>query len=406
MPITDKIVMIVEDHAFQRHTVARMLKSLDAAAIVEAANGKEALALLSDPATPQPDIAVCDLDMPEMDGMEFIRHLSKVRPGISVLITSALDRELLGAVENMSRAYGIRMLGVIKKPVSLQGLREMLNRSAQSPARHTGTAAAVLQFDCDAILAGIRNREFEAYFQPKVDFHTGQVVGAEALARWRHPQHGIVGPNVFIPPLEKNGRIDELTFLMIEQAASACQHWIELGLNLNVSVNLSTVSLADTSLAEQILHTVRATGLDPRYMILEITESAAMTDIAPMLENLTRLRMRGFGLSIDDYGTGFSSMQQLARLPFTELKIDRGFVSEFVTNPAARKIVQSSVNLAHELAIKSVAEGVETQGDWDALQALGCDIAQGFFIARPMEQAAFMDFSRSRQRALSSVSSP
>jgi len=393
MPVSHKVFILVEDHAFQRQMVARMLRSLGVAAIVEAANGREALARLGDPTAPQPDIAIVDLDMPEMDGMEFIRHLGEVRPGIAVLITSALDRELLGSVENMARAYGIRMLGVIKKPVHLEALRVSLEKDV--PARSPVRAAAHDEvFDSAAILAGIRNREFEAWFQPKVEFRSGAVVGAEALARWRHPQQGIVGPNVFIPVLEKSGRMDELTLAMIEQAASACARWGDSGLDLTVAVNLSAVSLADTALAERVLQTVRATGLDPRHMILEITETAAMTDLGPMLENLTRLRMRGFGLSIDDFGTGFSSMQQLARLPFTELKIDRGFVGEFMTNAAARKIVQSSVNLARDLAIRSVAEGVETQEEWDALKALGCDLAQGYFIARPMPQGALADFAR------------
>jgi EAL domain-containing protein (putative c-di-GMP-specific phosphodiesterase class I) len=127
-------------------------------------------------------------------------------------------------------------------------------------------------------------------------------------------------------------------------------------------------------------------------MILEITETAAMTDIAPVLENLTRLRMRGFGLSIDDYGTGFSSMQQLTRVPFSELKIDQSFVTGCANIPSSMVIIESSLSVAKGLSIKSVAEGVETQNDWDALKSMGCDIAQGYFIAKPMEEVVFLEF--------------
>jgi EAL domain-containing protein (putative c-di-GMP-specific phosphodiesterase class I) len=159
-----------------------------------------------------------------------------------------------------------------------------------------------------------------------------------------------------------------------------------------VSVNLSLASLADTTLADQITQIVKNTGLAPHDMTLEVTETTAMTDVAPALENLTRLRMHGFGLSIDDYGTGFSSMQQLTRVPFTELKIDQSFVRGFAANVRLRPIVESSVEMARRLNIKSVAEGAETQEDWDALKAIGCDLVQGYFVSRPLEEKAFVQF--------------
>jgi EAL domain-containing protein (putative c-di-GMP-specific phosphodiesterase class I) len=168
--------------------------------------------------------------------------------------------------------------------------------------------------------------------------------------------------------------------------------WRERSLELTVSVNLSLASLTDTMLADRITQVVRTARLDPRHMMLEITESAAMTEVAYALENLARLRMRGFGLSIDDYGTGYSSMQQLTRIPFTELKIDQGFVTGCVANKATRAIIESSVGMARNMGIKSVAEGVESQADWDALKATGCDVVQGYFIAKPMDGSSFLDF--------------
>jgi EAL domain-containing protein (putative c-di-GMP-specific phosphodiesterase class I) len=159
-----------------------------------------------------------------------------------------------------------------------------------------------------------------------------------------------------------------------------------------VSVNLSLASLADTTLADQITLIVKSTGLSLHDMTLEVTETVAMTDVAPALENLTRLRMHGFGLSIDDYGTGFSSMQQLTRVPFTELKIDQSFIRGFAANSRLRPVVESSVEMARRLNIKSVAEGAETQEDWDALKAIGCDLVQGYFIGRPMDEDAFIKF--------------
>jgi EAL domain-containing protein (putative c-di-GMP-specific phosphodiesterase class I) len=161
---------------------------------------------------------------------------------------------------------------------------------------------------------------------------------------------------------------------------------------LTVSVNLSLVSLTDTTLADRITNAVHSAGLEPRYMVLEITETTAMTEVAPALENLARSRMRGFGLSVDDYGTGFSSLRQLTRVPFTELKIDQSFVTGCAENPSSRAIVESSVDMAHRLEIKGVAEGVETQAEWDVLKRVGCDMAQGYLMAKPMDEQSFLGF--------------
>lgn len=386
----DLTLLIVEDHDFQRRTVARMLRSLGAREVLEAGDGRQALALVR--GAVQVDIVVCDLDMPEMDGMEFIRHLGQSELTVSVIISSAQDRALLDSVEKMARAYDVRLLGVIEKPITLDQLGNLIARHKPPKPQPKQPPAGTPGFSLEQILRGLQRNEFEPFFQPKVNFATGRIVGAEALARWRHPEHGLVAPYAFIAPLEQSNNINELTFLMLERAAQACRRWREDDLEWTVSVNLSLVSLADTTLADRITAIVRSAGLDPRHMVLEITETAAMSDIAPALENLTRLRMHGFGLSIDDYGTGYASMQQLARIPFTELKIDQGFVRGFAASNATRAIVESSVEMARRLGIKSVAEGVETQADWEAMKAAGCDVAQGYFIARPLDESSFLEF--------------
>ena len=251
-----------------------------------------------------------------------------------------------------------------------------------------------------AISAG----EIEPFFQPKVDMKSGRLVGAEALARWRHPVHGVVGPCLFIPALEQSGNIDELTFHILKRAGEAIRALHEQGHLLTVSVNLSLASLDDTSLADKITRIARDAGVDPQFIVLEITESAAMTDVACALENLARLCMNGFVLSIDDFGTGSSSLQQLTRIAFGELKIDQSFVTDFADNKPLRIVVESSVDMARKLKVKSVAEGVETQQDWDALKAIGCDTAQGYYIAKPMDESSFRDFVNSFQKMFAHLS--
>jgi EAL domain-containing protein (putative c-di-GMP-specific phosphodiesterase class I)/DNA-binding NarL/FixJ family response regulator len=392
-------VLVVEDHDFQRKVLVRQLRALGATEVLEAGDGEQALALLSEHKAPV-HLILCDLDMPRMDGMEFMRHLGESRSTASLVITSASDVALLNSVQMMCHAYGIRPLGVLEKPVDGERLRALMlqarNPVAGKAPRPTATKRSA--FTLEQILEGLRQGQFEPFYQPKVALAGGQIVGAEALARWRHPEQGVIAPFAFIDLLEQSATIDELTFQMLEQSARACRRWNDAGLALNVSVNLSLVSLADTRLAERIAAVVRGTGLSPRTMTLEITETAAMTDVGPALENLARLRMRGFGLSIDDFGTGFASMQQIGRVAFSELKIDRGFVAAMGEKREARAIVESSIDMAQRLGIKSVAEGIETQAEWDCLSAAGCDLAQGYLISPPVDEAQFIDLCRRRGR--------
>lgn len=384
--------LVVEDDDFQRRMVVNMLRSLGATSICDAGDGKQALEMIRG-ANPKPvDVALCDLSMPEMDGLEFLRHLGQEQQNISIVIISALDNKLLASAGNMAKMYGVKLLGVIEKPITLGQLHALLSKYERSETKRSQPVATT-SFTLEEILQGIRANQFEPFFQPKVDLKTGRLVGAEALARWIHPEHGVIGPYAFIPQLEQSGNIDDLTFLMLEKSAAACHLLHEGAGALSISVNLSLTSLTDTTLANRITQTVCDAGVDPHHIVLEVTESAAMTDVAPALENLARLCMRGFRLSIDDYGTGYSSMQQLTRIAFSELKIDQSFVKGFADNEALRIVVESSIDMARKLRIKSVAEGVETQQDWDTLLTMGCDMAQGYFIAKPMSLASFVDFS-------------
>lgn len=395
MPIAENLrFLVVEDHPFQRSTLLRMLRKMGARDPLQASDGAHALEVLT--ADGGIEVVICDLKMPGMDGLEFIRHVGATRPGLSLIIVSAVGRSLLNSVDKMTRAYGVRLLGVIEKPVTPVALEALLANQQAPPA---GRGASGPEYSLEEILEGIRERQFEPFFQPKIDFATDAIVGAEALARWRTPQHGIVAPYAFIPQLEKHRRIYDLTFLMLERSAAACLAWRASGLDLSVSVNLSLVSLTDTSLAERVTRVVCATGLEPKHVILEVTETAAMTEVAPALENLARLRMNGFGLAVDDYGTGFSSLSQLTRVPFTELKIDQSFVRDCISDQTRLAIVDSSVALARRLGMESVAEGVETREDWDALKHAGCRLAQGYFIAKPLENADFEVFCRARASA-------
>jgi EAL domain-containing protein (putative c-di-GMP-specific phosphodiesterase class I)/FixJ family two-component response regulator len=391
MPAASKMVaLVVEDDGFQRRTVARMLRSLGVSEVREARDGKEGLASMLGPA--YVDLVVCDLDMPEMDGMEFLRHLGRAHSPASVVISSAKDRSLAVSVEKMALAYGVRLLGLMEKPVTLAGLEDLIARRDATEPQLRRLSVEDSSYSRREILHGVRNGQFVPFYQPKVALASGRVLGMEALARWHHPDHGLVAPGAFISVLELSGDIDELTLMILKDAAGACFRMQERGLPLTVSVNLSLASLTDTSMADRITEVVHTMGLDTGYVIFEITETAAMTQIAPALENLARLRMRGFGLSVDDFGTGYATLEQLMRVPFSELKIDQTFVTGSAANAASGIIVESSVGMARKLGITSVAEGVESLADWNLVKAARCDVAQGYFVARPMDEGLFADY--------------
>ena len=379
--------LVVEDHGFQRWALGNMLQGLGARHVFSAPDGQAALDFVRAADEPM-DIVVSDLDMPGMDGMEFIRHLCRESREASLIIVSSLERSLIASVEGMARAYGANLIGAVEKPATARKLEAIIRRHAARVA--TAVSAAAPAFELQEILDGIARNEFEPFFQPKVEMKTGIVRGAEALARWRHPDHGILHPKSFIAALEEEDRVEDLTVAMIAAAARACRRWKEAGIEASVSVNLSVRSLNDLTLADRMTAIVEAQRASPADVVFEITESAAPDELGPALENLSRLRMKGFGLSIDDYGTGYSSMQRLARVPFTELKIDRSFVKGAPLNAANRVVLESSLETAQRLRIVAVAEGVETQHEWQLLLDLECPLAQGHFVAVPMDGHDFL----------------
>ena len=291
----------------------------------------------------------------------------------------------------MAQAYGVRVIGTIEKPATRAKFYSVLGqfrkpgrrrrpRPPTSRSRRPRTTSS----------AGISAGQIEPFFQGVVELSSGDVVGAEALARWRHPSRGIVGPEMFLPPLARAGYLDELSWIMLSLAAMEAGLWRRADLKVTVSVNVSATSLADPGYADAVTQIVTGHGLEPSEMILELTETEAILNIASALENLTRLRIKGFGLAIDDYGVGYSSMQALSRMPFTEIKIDRSFVAAAASDPKYRLMVEHTIAVAHQLGLKTVAEGVETRTECHLLASLGCDRVQGYMIGKPLEGSEFL----------------
>lgn len=387
-------ILVVEADDTLRRTIKSELQAAGAAHVAEVPNGAKALGMLLNHNAHPIDILVFDLNMPGMDGMELIRHLSEERVGVSVIIFGLEDDTLFSAVDKMAEAYGVKLLGMLQRPVTSAQLEEFFLKHRAKNSKAFVPSAAKPKFTLRDIQRGIEDKQFRPFFQAKVDINTGVITGAEALARWVHPTHGVVTPDDFIEVLESNENINGLTFLILKESAKICKilHDAGSGSAPKISVNLSLTSLNAPSIADDITKVVKAEGLDPKYIVLEITESATMSNVATSLETLARLRMRGFGLSIDDYGTGSSNIQQMTRIPFSELKIDKSFVNNCTHNKDMHAVVKTSIELAHKLKINCVAEGVEVEKDWHTLKGMGCDTAQGFLISKPMDIDSFLEF--------------
>jgi EAL domain-containing protein (putative c-di-GMP-specific phosphodiesterase class I)/FixJ family two-component response regulator len=378
-------LLVVDDNIVQRIQVVALCRELGIDMIYEAGSGAEALELLSLLVLP-PDVAIVDLEMPGMDGIELIERLHERRLAIPLIVVSGREAVLIDTVETMARNLGIPVVAGIRKPLRSETLAAALDgwdRERAAPAAAAGREP-LPPIDTRELAEAIRSGAIVAHYQPKVDMARGLVCGVEALARWTHPLHGPIGPDRFIAYAEQEGLIHELTMAVLRQAFADAARWHANDLALSLAVNLSPRLLEDPSLVRELSQLLDDHGLDARHVVLEITENSVVDCMGVALGVLARLRLKGFRLSIDDYGTGFSSMQQLARIPFTELKVDRAFVHGAAQRTNLRVILQSALDMSRQLGLVTVAEGIETLPDWQLVRDSGCGVGQGFLVARAM----------------------
>jgi diguanylate cyclase (GGDEF)-like protein len=315
----------------------------------------------------------------------------------------AIVARLRGSFDYSGVSFQLEMrVGVVVFPTDGIHAAELLQRAdlALYRAKEGGDAVGMYLTGDDnshrqrlSILGELRQaiaaNELELHYQPKVDASSGQVVGCEALVRWRHPQRGYIPPSDFIPHAERTGAIRLLTVWVAKTALKELRRWLDAGFNIDVSINVSPVDLADPGFADNIANVLAQTGADASRVVLEVTESGAMKDLPATLRMMEQLRVLGIRFSIDDFGTGYSSLAHLKRLPVDEVKIDRSFVKELEMHRDDDVIVRSTINLGHALNLKVVAEGVEVASSWKALGRLGCDLIQGYYVSKPLPAREF-----------------
>ncbi|MBN8279429.1 MAG: EAL domain-containing response regulator [Gammaproteobacteria bacterium] len=324
----------------------------------------------------QPAVVVLDLNMPNSDGITLMRQLRELKSEAYVLAVSGCDTRTLQTVSELGRGYGLKILGTVQKPATVAAVEQLLRSTNLAPAN---IGPKDLQ---DALNEG----HVKVHYQPKLHRRDGEwrIGSVEALARWHHPQLGPIPPLQFVKLAEESGLIGRLTDTVMNQSLQQVRLWGNAGIDMPVAVNLSPLLVADLALPDRIRGLLQKYRVESTHFAMEVTESAAITDSRDAMDVLTRLRVLGIGLAIDDFGTGSSSLLQLFRMPFNELKIDQCFVMRIPENDEARRIVKATVDLAHAIGISACAEGVESQAVLDYLRAMGCDMAQGYHISAPV----------------------
>ncbi|MDP9506398.1 EAL domain-containing response regulator [Pseudomonas protegens] len=383
-------VLVLEDEPLQRLVTVTALKKVMPGQVHEAASGSEALALLEH--CERMDIAICDLKMPGMDGLAFLRHASQSGKLHSVILCSQIEPILRQTTVSMIRRLGLNFLGDLGKPFNLERLTTLLTRYQNQ--RH-GLVTALKKSELPTladVIRGLDNGEFEPYYQPKVALDNASLQGAEALARWNHPQLGVLPPSHFLHIMEHHSLLDRLFWQLFDQGLALRRKLAQKGIPLSFSFNLHPSQLASQTLTESIATLLVLFQVPSSSITFEITETSLISAPASSLENLVRLRVMGCGLAMDDFGAGYSSLDRLCELPFSQIKLDGTFVRKMGHHPRSSAIISYTVALARSLGMSLIIEGVETREQQERLLELGCDIAQGFVFARPMPESHFVAY--------------
>jgi EAL domain-containing protein (putative c-di-GMP-specific phosphodiesterase class I)/CheY-like chemotaxis protein len=372
-------ILVIDDEPDVGAFIASASQSLgfDCTATVDAATFLKEL-------TPETSLIFLDLMMPQTDGVEMLRLLAQQECKVPIALMSGVGSRILETAEQLAQTLGLSIIGHLNKPFRLKELQSMLKRSAAPMASFANIRKAANDIQDAEVRGAVEQDELVLHYQPQIEIATGNVIGVEALVRWMHPTRGLIFPDVFISRAEGLGLIDQLGWIVYDRGMrDVGQFADDHGTTLMLSLNVSAHSLRDLSFPDRFLSLIEKHGLSAGNVTIEITESGLMEELSRTLDVLTRLRMKKVSLSIDDFGIGYAMMQQLRNVPATELKIDKSFVQNLHRNERDRVIAQKTIEIGHELGMKVVGEGVETQEQMEFLRVNHCDALQGYLFSRP-----------------------
>lgn len=379
-----KRILVVDDSATMRDMLSQYLQAGDYL-VACATSGVQALDILK---TERFDVIVTDLEMPELDGFALIRAISELDWDPAVILFTQHDHRALHSARELALAYSVNLLGTLSKPIDKEQLLLTLNdvaKTRSSARKGTETVLAETEF-----MRGLMTDGLAPVFQPKINLETGEVEGAEVFARWRAPGGGLLGAGAIVRVAREKGYMDVLTYRMLELALEQQGKWAKEGQDIQLSINVSSENLRKEDFADVVSGLADQFGVNPKKVRLELTESEFQVDERIPLEVLSRLHMRGFGLTLDDFGTGFASLIRLHTIPFDELVIDREFLSRAASDKTSHIVLESAIDLSHKLDLRCSCEGIEDVSQLDMVKSLKADIGQGYHIAKPMAPDEFL----------------
>ncbi len=334
----------------------------------------------------QPTLVILDLQMADMDGVEALRHLAATGARADVMLLSGMDVKVLATARQFGLSLGLRMLDALQKPVRMRELEACLLKLSGENAPLTG----------DDFRRAMAEYELVLHYQPllhRVD--TGWMIGTvEALVRWRHPTRGLLYPAQFLPLVERENLMTEMTDFVLNESLRQVGHWHARGLSVGLAVNLAARTVSDLNFPDRLSKVLREYGVPADYLCFEVTEAASVGDQELVMDSFARLRVRGVELALDDFGIGTSSVTQLYKMPYSSIKIDQALIAEMTTSQQARTVVSALVDLGHKLSLSVCAEGIETQVAFERLERMGCDRLQGDYISKPLPAVEIEAFIR------------
>lgn len=383
-------VYLVDDDPVQTAILTAYFSSLGFCPAGEYASAIPALAAITE-AMRQDEarhLVVTDLKMDGMDGIAFIRKLAEAGYRGQIAIISASPTALIEGAARLARMHGLEVAGTCRKPLTKEALdKAFLTRL---PSRQMTTGNGLKAFGPEAVAEGLSAGQFIPFYQPKLNLADGLICGAEALARWDHPEHGILSPGLFMRAIEENGLSTRLTFRLLDRILADLAEWQAAGVRTRVSLNITAAELALLDLPDRLVERLAANGAKPDQLIIEVTENAIVEFNTTSLEVLARLRLAGFEVAVDDFGTGYSNIQSIRDFPYSELKIDQSFVRGVGSDPFMQESVTSSIALGRQMNMRLIAEGVENRADLEFLRKRGIDEIQGYYFAKPMSARDFL----------------
>jgi EAL domain-containing protein (putative c-di-GMP-specific phosphodiesterase class I)/CheY-like chemotaxis protein len=331
-------------------------------------------------AAARPDVIILDLQMPGEDGVSALRHLADTHSTAKIFLVTGMDERTIAAAEQYGLRRGLGVLGTLQKPFDPDELLARLERAH----------AAIRPLTAKDLELAIDTGELVVHYQPIIQRfadNSWDVCAVEALLRWNHPIRGLLTPDSFVSLGEAHGLSRAMTDFVLQRGIEQLKAWQSLRLRIGLRVNIAATLISDVLFPDRLETMLVEQSLDPDLLALEITETAMLEQTPEAFDILTRLRIKNIGLAIDDFGIGYSSLTQLFRMPFNEMKIDRSLVGRIVEAKEASIMVDALVSLAHKLNLTVCAEGVENLATLEALGRFGCDFAQGYYISTPVPAA-------------------